>query len=131
MTTSPAGDEAPRVYAVRLSVRASDQVRQEHDRLGALSGPEIADAWEDGLMETLMGLATFPERCALAPEDAVFPHETLRQLLYRRRRGGPTWRILFSVREANASDPPMIWVHRVRHGAQAPMTEWPPDEDEP
>lgn len=123
-------DETPRVYAVRLSVRASGQVRQEHDRLRVLAGPAVADAWEDGFMNAVAGLATMPERCILAPEDAVFPHETLRQLLYQRRRGGPTWRILFSVREADANDPPMVWVHRVRHGAQAPMTEWPPDEDD-
>ncbi len=43
---------------------------------------------------------------------------------------GPAWRILFSVREVDENDPPTVRVHQVRHASQAPMTEWPLDEDD-
>ena len=79
-------------------------------------------------MEKIRGLGTLPERCNTAPENDHFTEDVIYQLLYRHKRG-PTWRILFTVYEADANDPPTVKVHHIRHGAQAVMTNWP-DEDE-
>jgi len=128
--TDSGGDDqtAPTVYAVRLSSHAARQLQDEHERLQEISGSPVADHWEDQLIKALAGLATLPERCAIAPESVVFAQETLRQLLYRRKRGGPVWRILFSIREATDADSPTVWIHRIRHAAQAPVTEWRVEE---
>ena len=48
--------------------------------------PEAAARWFNGFVEALNTLATFPDRCGLAPEnDAV--EAAIRQLLYGRRSG--------------------------------------------
>ena len=69
----------------------------------------------------------------MAQEDTVFqrasPGDTFYALLYRRTRTGPAWRILFSVHETDENDPPTVHIQMLRHGAQAPLTHWP-DEDE-
>ena len=50
--------------------------------------------WFQGLRDAVASLAHFPERCALAPENAAFPFE-VRQLLYGRRQH--RHRILFTI----------------------------------
>ncbi len=129
-----ARDDTPRVYAVRLTSAARHEIDHEKERLNNLSNPEVAQGWHDGLMEAIRVLATYPERCVTASENYLFqrvsPGDTLRLLPYRRKRG-PTWRILFSVHEADESDPPTVRVHHLRHGAQAPMTEWPDEDRQP
>lgn len=129
MASSNGTGESATVYAVRLAESASDEVEQEHERLQALSGTEVADAWQDGLLSAVRTLATLPERCLVAPEDVLFSGGTVRQLLYQRRRGSPTWRILFTVHEADEDDSATVQVHHVRHGARPPMSEWPTDEE--
>ncbi len=118
--------EAP-VYTVRVSEGARRQIDAEIARLFDAAGEAYAVAWRDGLAAALAGLATLPERCPLAPENDLYPDGTLRQLLYRPRRGGATWHILFSLRAATGDDPPTARVLQVRHGAQAPLTDWPVD----
>lgn len=117
------------VYAVRLSAPFTQVLVSEHTRLETINGPDAADQWVAGLMETVRSLATLPERCVVAPEDRLLGGATVRQIVYGRRRGGPAWRILFTVQEADENDPPMVWVQVLRHGAQGPMTEWPSDND--
>lgn len=125
-----ANGEQPRVYAVRLSEDAGDEIEEEQARLEDVSGPDVADDWQQGLSDAIRSLATYPERCVVAPENVRFAGTVVRQLLYRRKRG-PIWRILFTVHEADANDPPTVRVHHVRHGARPPMTQmdWPPDRD--
>lgn len=126
-------EEGPPVYSVRLSEPAAVQIEVEHARQREDFGPDAADAWEDALMDAIGSLATFPQRCAVAPENHLFQRvslgEALRLFIYRRTRSGPVWRVLFSVREATA-DPPTVWVQHIRHGARAPMMEWPTGEEE-
>ncbi len=117
-----------RVYAVRLAVSAGREIAEEHGRLTSQISPKTANDWRSGLLDSVRTLATLPERCAVAPEDNLFQGDTIRQLL-RRHKSGPTWRILFVVHEADENDPALVKVHHIRHGAQAPMTEWP-EEDE-
>jgi plasmid stabilization system protein ParE len=125
--------DQPSIYTVRPSARAADQIEAEHSRLEGTAGASIADAWEDALMDAIASLATYPERCAIANENKLFqcisPGDTLRVLLFRRTRTGPAWRILFSAHETDENDPLTVRVHHIRHGAQAPMTEWPADHE--
>lgn len=116
------------IYAIRLA-NTADREMEEHQRLEQISGFEIADAWRDGLRESIRSLATLPERCSTANEDKLFRNAVVGQLLYRRTIGGPAWRILFSVREANLNDPPTVLIHHIRHAAQAPITEWPSENE--
>lgn len=120
----------PPAYVVRVSEQARRQIDAGLVRIYDYAGEAAARSWWDGMDEAIAGLATLPERCPAAPEDDLYHKGTLRQFLYRRRRGGPAWRILFSVREADENDRPTVRVHQIRHGAQAPLTEWPPDEDD-
>lgn len=120
----------PTIYAIRVSEQARRQINLEMVRIYDDMGDAAAIVWGNGIDQALAGLATLPERCAIAPENDLYRKGTLRQFLYRRRRGGPSWRILFSVREADENDPATVRVHQVRHGAQAPLTKWPSDEDD-
>ncbi len=121
-------DGEPRTYAVRLALSAGRELVEEHDRLTNVSSPNAAEDWRNGLLDSVRSLATLPERCVVAPEDKHFSNGIVRQLLYRRKRG-PTWRILFTVHEADENDPPTVQVHHIRHGALAPMTEWPSEDE--
>jgi len=67
--------------------------------------PAIADEWYNGLVDAILSLENFPNRCPLAPESEDIGRE-IRQLLYRRHR------ILFSV----TGD--VVQVFRIRHTAQ-------------
>lgn len=121
-------NEPDTVYAIRLSLPFTHALVNEHARLETLLGPAPADQWAAGLMEGLRRLATLPQRCPIAPEDRLLPKATVRQWVYQPRRAGPSWRILFTVQEADQDDPPIVWAQLLRHGAQAPLTLWPPEE---
>ena len=56
--------------------------------------PHAASQWFAGIVEAILSLEQFPQRCPLAPENAHFTAE-IRQLLYGRRRYA--YRILFTV----------------------------------
>lgn len=99
-------------YRVVTSQRAEADARRAYLYL-ADQAPEAARRWYRGLRQAIESLATFPLRCAVAPEDPYFPEE-IRHLLYGERRG--TYRILFTVREQT------VVVLAIRHGAQQPLT---------
>ena len=126
----PPRDGEPLTYAVRIATSAGSEIQDEHSRLTAVSGSEIAEDWREGVREAMRGLATYPERCTIADENRLFLDGVVRQLLYRRKRG-PTWRILFTVHKADENDSPTVRVHHVRHGAQFPMTSWPDADGQP
>ncbi len=125
-------DEESVVYAVRQSNRVANRTEAEQQRQERLYGTAVADAWEDALTEAVASLATYPKRCSEADESDPFqrvsPGEMLYVLLFRHKRGA-TWRILFTVDEASQNDPPTVHLQMLRHGAEAPMTFWP-EEDE-
>ena len=68
--------------------------------------------WFLRLEDSIASLATFPERCPLAPENARFPFE-VRQLLYGRKPH--VYRILFTV------DGETVYVLHIRHGRRKPL----------
>ena len=110
-----------RVYAVRLTLEARTNLDAAFVRLATLSNEEVARAWRDGLLDALASLATLPERCPIAPESVLFPNGPVRQLLYQRRRGAPTHRLLFTIHDG-AADAPFVRIQHIRHGAQGPVT---------
>ena len=63
--------------------------------------------WFVGLEEAIASLATFPERCPIAPENTEFPFE-VRQLLYGRKPH--VYRVLFTI------DHETVYVLHIRHG---------------
>jgi plasmid stabilization system protein ParE len=62
--------------------------------------------WYLALQDAIASLAQFPERCALAPENEVFPFE-LRHLLYG--HSPHVYRILFTI------DDQTVYVLHIRH----------------
>jgi plasmid stabilization system protein ParE len=70
--------------------------------------------WFNALEDAIASLSEFPERCALAPEDRVFPFE-VRQLLYGHKPH--VYRILFRIERET------VYVLHIRHGRRAPITQ--------
>ncbi len=117
-------DEPPQVYAVRVVPSVAAWIEEEHAAQASRNGGAAADVWERGLLAALASLATDPLRCAIAAEDALFPHGALRLLLYPVRRGAAVWRILFTVQKGD-EDAPAVYVRLTRQAAQAPLDAWP------
>lgn len=115
---------------MRLTEQARDALQEARAWQAQHSGPAQAALWYDEMLAAASTLATLPLRCPVAAENDAFqqfqPGPALRALLFRHRR--PEWRILFTVHEADADDPPTVRVHHIRHSAQAPLTLWPPDD---
>lgn len=114
----------PTVYAIRLMPSAKQEIDEERNRLLRESGLDSAVRWLQTMDIALSSLATYPRRCAVARESVLLPDE-VRQLLIPPRY--PRWRLLFTVHEGG-DDAPTIRVHLLRHTAQAPLTEWPPQD---
>ncbi len=101
-------------FRVRTTARAK---RDLDDILTWLLSQEAGEAglrWLQGLRETVATLADSPKRCALAPENAVFPFE-VRQLLYGRKPHA--YRIIFTIEENT------VFVLHVRHGRRQPIAK--------
>lgn len=111
-------DETP-TFALRFTPRARADIEAAHARFAELSGPDMADEWQAGLLDAAATLARTPHR-ALAPENARFAQD-VRQLIYRRRRGSVAYRLLFVLVET-PDDPPFVRILHVRHGSARPVT---------
>ena len=75
----------------------------------ALDNPTAARRFVAALRRKTATLATFPERCARAPEDGLDGME-IRHLLHGR------YRILFTI------EPDRVTILQVRHTARLPLT---------
>ena len=104
-------------FRVIIQPPASAEIEQAFLWL-AERNPTAAGKWFNGLHEAIRGLATFPERCPLAPENDAF-QDVIRQLIYGRRSG--RYRVFFTI---NAD---VVRVLHVRHGARDYLE---PDPDE-
>lgn len=98
----------PRRYRVDIGPRA-EQDAERAFRWLLKEAPLYALDWYDQLLEAIDTLEQRPERCARAPEAAVFGRD-IRQLLYGKRPS--LYRILFIVRDD------LVHILRIRHGAQ-------------
>lgn len=117
------------VYAIRFTSAARVFVDDQHFRMVKLTERETADAWRADILRAIGTLATLPHRCLVAKEDALFPDAVVRQLLYQRRRGAAGYRVLFTIHE-ETDDAPFVRIQFILHTSQAPMTQWPADDDE-
>ena len=107
-------------YAIRFRRRALTDIQEAMVRLSEVVNPDHAIAWYSGLQDTLATLATLPERCPIAGEKRFFRDE-VRVHPYRYSPGGATYRIFFTIVEAD-EDAPSVYILHVRHGARKPMT---------
>ena len=96
-----------RRYRVVISPFAQDNIRDAHEWFTA-ENPTYAETWLVGVQERILGLETFPESHAVAPESDAFDCE-IRQLLHGR---GTPWRIFFTI------DGSTVHVLHVRHGSR-------------
>ena len=113
-------EDTPRRYALRILPRVESDVDAHAERLAALTDPQNAQNWHRGLFAQIATLTQNPRRYPIIPEQARFTRE-VRHLLYRPKPGGPTWRVLFTIRE-DAEDAPTVALMHVRHGAQRHIT---------
>ena len=102
------------IFRVRLSRAAQSDAEQALTWLREVA-PERADRWFSNLMDTVLSLEQFPERCPLAFEsqELAIP---LRQLLYGKKHGA--YRILFLV----YPDDQIVFVVRIRHASRDRLT---------
>lgn len=70
--------------------------------------------WFAALEEAIASLSEFPQRCAIAPENSVFPFE-VRQLLYG--KAPHIYRILFTAEGRT------VYVLHIRHGRRLPLKQ--------
>ena len=108
----------PDDYEIIMQPEAEANLASAHEWV-LQNSPERAAEWLNGFMEALQSLTTFPRRCPLAPENAVFETE-VRQLVYG--KGRQSYRILYTVQEEK------IHILFIRHSAR-PWLFSLPDED--
>lgn len=107
-------------YAIRLHHRARIDIDTAILRLAEFSSEKAAVDWHNGLFDALATLAVRPGRCPLVRENRLFSSD-VRQHLYSQTPGGPTYRILFTIRES-VDEAPFVFVLHIRHGARGPIT---------
>ena len=84
--------------------------------------PDYAERWQDGLEKAVASLEDFPGRCAIVT-DLTTPDRQVRQLLYG------AYRLLFTLLDIDGDgDLDTVRLLHVRHGAQGPLTQEPPDD---
>jgi plasmid stabilization system protein ParE len=101
-------------FRVKTTAQAKRDLDDILERLLSHAAGETGLRWFQGLHQAVATLADSPQRCALAPENAVFPFE-VRHLLYGRRPH--VYRIIFTI-EGNT-----VSVLHVRHGRRQPIAK--------
>lgn len=101
-------------FQVKTTAKARRDLDGILNRLLSQEAGEAGLRWFQGLRQAVATLADFPQRCALAPENAVFPFE-VRHLLYGRKPH--VYRIIFTV-EGNT-----VPVLHIRHGRRQPIAK--------
>jgi plasmid stabilization system protein ParE len=101
-----------------MTFRVETTIEAEHDADDILTwllseyAGETGMRWFEALGDAIASLAEFPARCALAPENEVFPFE-VRHLLYGRKPH--VYRILFTIKDQT------VYVLHIRHGRRQPL----------
>jgi plasmid stabilization system protein ParE len=103
-----------------MTFRVETTAAVEHDADAILDwllsegAGETGMRWFAALQDAIASLAEFPERCPLAPENAVFPFE-VRHLLHGRKPH--VYRILFTIKDET------VYVLHIRHGRRQPLRQ--------
>ncbi len=101
-------------FRVRTTTKAKRDLDGILDRLLSQEAGETGLRWFQGLHQAVATLADSPQRCALAPENAVVPFE-VRHLLYGRKPH--VYRIIFTIEGGTVS------VLHIRHGRRQPIAK--------
>lgn len=107
-----------KVYAIRISPDARQDIEYARTRFVTYAGEEVADEWLLGLMDQISHLSANPTY-PLAVESALFTF-LVRAFPYRRPGSSVTYRVLFAILE-ETKDGPQVWILHIRHGSAAPM----------
>jgi len=99
-------------FRVETSAQAESDAGAILEWLLSQHAGEAGIRWFLVLDDAISSLATFPERCPLAPETVRFPFE-VRQLLYGRKPH--VYRILFTIQGDTVN------VLHIRHGRRKPL----------
>jgi len=115
------------VYAVRLSAAAAAQTATALEWMKKTAGEDTAEEWEEGLHTAWASLATLPARYPIAEENRFYQKKHIGPplLVALYRHGRSTWRLLFTIQEANSDDPATVVIRQFRNAAQKPLTKWP------
>jgi plasmid stabilization system protein ParE len=95
-------------YRVLIQPPAAEDLDEAY-RWIASDSPDHARRWLNGVLRAIRGLASFPRRCPLAPENDAFAEE-IRQLIYG------DYRVLFTIEDSQ------VRVLHIRHGARRYLT---------
>ncbi len=99
-------------FRVETTLAAEQEADEALEWLLSQHAGDAGTRWFLALQDAIASLAEFPERCPLAPENAIFSFE-VRHLFY-----GQTphvYRILFTI-ENNT-----VYVLHIRHGRRQPL----------
>lgn len=99
-------------FRVEVSAQAEGDASAILDWLLSQGAGETGIRWFLALEDEVASLATFPERCPLAPESARFPFE-VRHLLYGRKPH--IYRILYTIEGET------VRVLHIRHARRRPI----------
>jgi len=102
------------VFRVETSAQAESDANSTLGWLFSEHAGETGIRWFLALEDATASLATFPERCPLAPETGRFPFE-VRQLLYGHK--AHAYRILFTIEDD------VVTILHIRHGRRKPVSE--------
>jgi len=97
-------------YLVELAARAARDLEILYVEKNAAES-HAAARWFNDLEDAALSLATYPDRCPLAPEGKKLKR-ALRHLLYGNRPH--VYRVIYEVDEARKT----VWVLHIRHGAR-------------
>src|SRR5258708_32714255 len=97
-------------YHIEFADRAARDLEALYVEKNAAES-EAASRWYNGMEEAVYALATYPDRCPMAPEARKLRRE-LRHLLYGKKPH--VHRILYEVDERTKT----VWFVTVRHGAR-------------
>ena len=101
-------------FRVKTTTKAKRDLDDILKRLLSQEAGETGLRWFQGLHQAIATLADSPQRCALAPENAVFPFE-VRHLLYGRKPH--VYRTIFTIEDNTVS------VLHIRHGRRQPIAK--------
>ena len=99
-------------FRVETTAEAEQDADAIFEWLLAQHAGDTGIRWFTALEDAVASLAKFPERCPLAPENAIFPFP-VRHLLYGHLPH--VYRILFTI-EGNT-----VYILHIRHGYRQPL----------
>jgi plasmid stabilization system protein ParE len=94
-------------FRVETTAAAEQEADAILDWLLSQHAGDVCTRWFLALRDAIASLSQFLDRCALAPESAIFPFE-VRQLLYG--LAPHVYRILFMTRDET------VYILHIRHG---------------